>query len=86
MEKGARGRLKMVQNTSERIEMRPSGLQQQLLSSFAACLPSRDHSSWRYRGLMEQKAQEREGEVKLTSVEVVTVGLELIFWEISREV
>ena len=73
-EKGARGRPKVVRNTSERVEMRPLGLQQQLLASFAACSPSRGRSSWKCRGPMGQKG--REGEAKLPGVEVVTVWLE----------
>ena len=84
MERGAKGMQKVARNTSERIGMRPLDLRQQLLASFVACSPSQDHSSRRYRGLMERKAQEGEGGMKLMSG-TVTVGLEQVVGEYSWE-
>lgn len=87
MGRGARRRPKVAQNTSERTGMRPLGLRQQLLASFVACSPSRDRSSWRYRGQMGGREGEGEGEEwegeKLPSVETVTIGSERIVWRDS---
>ena len=72
MERGARGRLRIAQNTSERVGRRPLDLRRQLLASFGACSPSRDRSSWRYRSPTGEEV--KEGEVKLLSVEATKVG------------
>ena len=74
MERGARERWKGAQDTSGRVGMRPLDLRQQPLASFVAYSPSRDHSSWKCRGPTERRVKGGEGEMRLLSVETVTVG------------
>jgi hypothetical protein len=79
--RGARGKVKVVESSSELVGMRPLGLLLLLIALCRECSPSRSHSSGRYRGLVEQKAQGRDGEVKLLSMATTFVGLERIVWE-----